>query len=129
MMRALRLSISVVVLLSLGCGYLFEREVGLDPGEVNGRVDRLDVDEPAAFTRIGLPGSQRVARALNDGAFRVAGLPPGDVVLRFEDDGDGDGWAERGGYAAARLPFDSETGQVGFVLMGTLGINGVMGVT
>jgi hypothetical protein len=123
----MRIALLLASVVGLGCNFSFARDQGIAPGEIQGLLFRDDVDEAAAFSRVAVPGSLRITRAADDGRFHVAGLPAGDVVLRFEDDSDGDGWPERGGFAGARLPTGPD-GEVGFVLLGTVGINGTMNV-
>ncbi|MCC7071579.1 MAG: hypothetical protein IT383_09660 [Deltaproteobacteria bacterium] len=88
---------------------------------------RGDVGAPGAYTKIVVLSTTRVHRAGASGAFTIGGIPTGRVTLRLEDDADGDGWPEYGGYAAATMP-QSTDGSVGFVLLGDIPMAGAMTV-
>lgn len=112
-------------LLCVSCNFVFARGDGVTPGEVRGRALRLDVNEPASYARISMNGANVARRALADGTFSVGGLSAGALALRIDDDPDGDGWPDRGGYAAALLSADAAK-QTTFVLLGDVALNGVM---
>ena len=126
-----RRALALLALLAASCSYVFPRSDGVTPGEVRGRAVRVDVDESAAFARVTLNGSNLTRRALSDGTFKIAGLNRGTIALRIDDDADGNGWPDRGGYAAALLTASTSAGSndTTFVLLGDIALNGTMQVS
>ena len=122
---AMRHLTPTLLLLCVSCSYQFPRAEGVTPGEVRGHALRVDVDMGASYARVAMNGSNVVRRALGDGTFMVRGLRPGPLALRLEDDVDGDGWPERGGFAAALLA-PNQSSETSFVLLGDVALTGAM---
>jgi hypothetical protein len=114
-------------LLVASCAYEFPRGADQRPGELSGRALRTDRDvvAPGGFAKITRVATARAHRTRADGAFVIGGLEPGTVLLRFDDDADGDGWPEYGGFAGVTMPTNPD-GSVGFVLLGDVPMRGTM---
>ena len=118
-------AVALLGLLGASCNYVFPRDEGVAPGEVRGRALRTDTAEDASYARVSLSGSNLARRALADGTFTISGLSAGRVALRVDDDPDGDGWPDRGGYASALLAANAEN-RTTFVLLGDVALTGSM---
>src|SRR5690349_3439615 len=95
-MRATSLLAGLALLTTTGC-FELERQDDLEDGELVATLRRED-GAPAAFARVSVEGTSRVARAGAEGALSLKGLAPGKFLLRVLDDDDNDGVVERAGF-------------------------------
>ncbi|MDP2339923.1 MAG: hypothetical protein Q8O67_03110 [Deltaproteobacteria bacterium] len=125
--------LTLAALASSTACFPLDRTDGLLPGDVVGRAVHEDGGGVAAGARITPDGATaRVVRAKGDGTFVVRGLAAGSWVLRFDEDEDGDGRAERAGFRAinlvASIPVGGTEPLLGAVLLGDVALGGVVAV-
>lgn len=100
----LRVLVGVGIIAGATACFDLARHITLAPGTISGRAVRADDNSaPARFSRVVSANTGLIRRAGTDGTFTLPGLASGDWALRFIDDIDGDGRAEREALRAVRI--------------------------